>query len=98
MPIYEYKSQLRTNCSYCAPGFDRLEKLLASPLTNCPRCGQVVQRIMSAPRINKSGPSLDPGIIEKHGFTQYKKSGQGVYEKTAGKGPRVITNDGDSEN
>jgi hypothetical protein len=31
--------------------------------------------------------------IEKAGFTQYKKIGKGVYEKTAGKGPGIIKND-----
>ena len=50
-------------------------------------------RQLSAPRIGKSGPSLDRANIEKHGFTQYRRSGQGVYEKTAGKGPDVITDD-----
>ena len=28
-----------------------------------------------------------------HGFTQYKRAGKGVYEKTAGKGPDIITDD-----
>ncbi len=27
--------------------------------------------------------------FSKRGFTQYKRAGNGVYEKTAGKGPQV---------
>ena len=33
--------------------------------------------------------------LEKHGFTQYRKSGKGVYEKSAGKGPAIISDDSD---
>jgi len=35
----------------------------------------------------------NPNHIEKHGFTQYRKVGKGVYEKTAGKGPDYISGD-----
>jgi hypothetical protein len=54
-----------------------------------------VERVLSAPNLTKSDTSLNTDNLEKHGFTQYRKSGKGVYEKTAGKGPNVIS--GDSE-
>ena len=31
--------------------------------------------------------------FSKRGFTQYKKAGGGVYEKTAGDGPQFISGD-----
>lgn len=50
-----------------------------------------MERKISAPNIGGKGPALDEKNIEKHGFTQYKRAGKGVYEKTAGKGPDVIS-------
>jgi putative FmdB family regulatory protein len=91
MPIYEYQPLTDSSCMYCSSGFDRLEKLSVVPLDFCPKCGQAVRRVISAHSVGKSGPSLNPSNLEKHGFTQYQKSSKGVYEKTAGKGPRVIT-------
>ena len=93
MPIYEYRLSQGNGCDYCSEGFEIIRKITEEKLHNCPHCGAAVVRILSAPSLAKSGPSLDPANIEKHGFTQYKKSSKGVYEKTAGKGPRVITDD-----
>ena len=93
MPIYEYRPSGSASCPHCAEGFDAMQKLNDAALTSCPRCGAAVCRQVSAPRIGKTGPSLEPSNLEKHGFTQYRRAGQGVYEKTAGKGPDVITDD-----
>ena len=92
MPIYEYQS-VGDGCEYCSARFDRLQKISDAPLESCPHCEGKVERLISAPNLGNSGPSLSPDNIEKHGFTQYKKSGDGVYEKTAGKGPRTIHRD-----
>lgn len=93
MPIYEYKPKLENGCNFCSEGFELIRKISEPKLLACPQCGVVVERIISAPSLTKSGPSLDPANLEKHGFTQYRKSGKGVYEKTAGKGPNVISDD-----
>jgi len=93
MPIYEYRPVSDASCEHCANGFEAMQKLSEAALSHCPQCGAAVQRQLSAPRIGKAGPSLEPSNLEKHGFTQYKRVGQGVYEKTAGKGPDVITDD-----
>ena len=37
--------------------------------------------------------TLKESNVEKHGFTQYRRAGNGVYEKTAGKGPKFISGD-----
>ena len=93
MPMYEYRASRDKNCEYCADGFESLRKISEPKLEQCPEGGAPVERQISAPNLGGSGPSLDSTNIEKHGFTQYKKSGKGVYEKTAGKGPDVITGD-----
>jgi len=91
MPIYEYVTNSKQHCTYCADGFELLRKISSPTINQCPECGAPVERKISAPNLGGSGPSLDANSIEKHGFTQYKKSGKGVYEKTAGKGPDVIS-------
>jgi len=93
MPIYEYQASGDQQCEYCAGGFELLRKINDTKLNQCPQCGAPVIRKISAPNLGGSGPSMDTANIEKHGFTQYKKSGKGVYEKTAGKGPNVINPD-----
>ena len=93
MPIYEYQSSSEQHCEFCAGGFELLRKASEPELKRCPECSAPVIRKISAPNIGGSGPSLDTANIEKHGFTQYRKSGKGVYEKTAGKGPDVISDD-----
>jgi len=93
MPIYEYQASSDTHCHYCGKGFELLRKLSEPVLQECPKCNAPVERKISAPNIGGSGPSLETSNIEKHGFTQYKRAGKGVYEKTAGKGPKVISGD-----
>ncbi len=93
MPIYEYQPKYEKGCIFCSEGFELMRKISEPTLLVCPQCGVAVERIISAPSLAKSGPSLEPGNLEKHGFTQYRKSGKGVYEKTAGKGPNVISGD-----
>ena len=44
MPIYEYSCQ---NCGR----FEVLQKITASPLTECPKCQGEVQRLISAPAV-----------------------------------------------
>jgi putative FmdB family regulatory protein len=93
MPIYEYKPKLVNHCSFCSQGFEIISKINDAKLLVCPECGADVERVISAPSLAKASPSLDKANLEKHGFTQYKKAEKGVYEKTAGKGPDVITGD-----
>jgi putative FmdB family regulatory protein len=93
MPIYEYQPCGGSRCEFCAGGFELLRKISDPELSQCPECKAPITRRISAPNLGGSGPSLDAANIEKHGFTQYRKSSKGVYEKTAGKGPNVISDD-----
>jgi len=95
MPIYEYRPVKISDCALCTSGFELLRKISDPDLIACPECGAAVERVLSAPNLTKSDTSLDPANVEKHGFTQYRKSGKGVYEKTVGKGPNVISDNSD---
>lgn len=48
MPLYEYQ------CPECGR-FERIQKFADAPLTECPTCGQGVQRLLSAPAIQFKG-------------------------------------------
>ena len=93
MPIYEYRNAGKASCETCANGFEVLQKISDAAISICAKCGATVERIISAPNIARQDTSLERANLEQHGFTQYKKTGKGVYEKTAGKGPNVISED-----
>jgi putative FmdB family regulatory protein len=94
MPIYEYAPLGEAHCLHCADGFDILQRLSDVPLTACPECGAPVARRLSAPNATIGGKHLlKESHAEKHGFTQYRRIGKGIYEKTAGKGPKHISGD-----
>jgi len=91
MPLYEYAPD-SGNCDQCHGRFEVLEAIDARPLTSCPTCGAPCHRVLStfAPQSGKSH-LLSPQNLAAKGFTQYRKAGDGVYEKTAGSGgPDVL--------
>jgi putative FmdB family regulatory protein len=91
MPIYAYQASSESNsCVACISGFEVIQKMRDERLQTCPACGAQVRRVITAPHLTTGTPSLDERNIENHGFTQYRKSEKGVYEKTAGKGPDFI--------
>jgi len=81
---------------YCLGGFDVMQKMSDPVFEHCTYCGAPVKKIIKS--INLQGKTtgspktiLSEKNIAKHGFTQYKKTGKGQYEKTAGKGPDNIS-------
>lgn len=95
MPLYEYE-HLAKDKQPCPTGGERFEcfqAMSAPPLETCPDCGARVRRVLSAPRVHGQASSVQTlsnrNLAEK-GFTKYVKSGDGYYEKKAGKGPDVI--------
>jgi putative FmdB family regulatory protein len=92
MPIFDYQCIGAEGCKRCQPGFEHLERLHAEPLTQCPHCGAPIRRLIGAPALAMGGAHLQKEkTIGEAGFTQYRKIGKGVYEKTVGKGPKVIS-------
>ena len=94
MPFYEYIHDQDPGCPHCRDGFTVLQRLSEQPLATCPECGGAVRRVISPPNVVAGkAHMLKESSIERAGFTQYKKIGKGVYEKTAGKGPGIIKGD-----
>lgn len=91
MPIYVYRAATGRKCPHCVDGFDALQGLNEPAMTGCPECGAPIARVLTAPNLVSPKPSLTEENIGKHGFTQYRKAERGVYEKTVGKGPNVIS-------
>ncbi len=91
MPTYVYAPSGDDQCRYCMNGFERRQKIDAPRLEQCPECGSAVRRVISAPTLARLSPTLTEKKIGDKGFTQYRKLEKGVYEKTVGKGPKIIT-------
>lgn len=94
MPFYTYLAATDESCDKCHDGFDILQRLNSDPLERCPECGNKVKKVISAPNVvsGKAHLTTDKTAAKK-GFTKYKRAGKGVYEKTAGKGPKYISGD-----
>ena len=94
MPIYVYA--IINDDGSEGEAFEVLQDIDEPPLTKHPETGQRVQRILSAPNAPRkwadanAKAQVSPKNLERLGFTQYKKAGGGVYEKTAGTGPNTI--------
>lgn len=95
MPIYEYRCD-NPGCPQHGQRYERLQRLNDDSAAACPACGAAGQRVISAPRVTSGGSHrLKEQHFSKHGFTQYKRLEKGVYEKTAGRGPDIISDPGD---
>lgn len=49
MPLYEYQ------CEPCGHRFEVIQKFSDAPLTECPKCGGPVQKLLSSPAIQFKG-------------------------------------------
>ncbi len=91
MPTYVYEPSGEDHCRYCMNTFERRQRVSDRRLETCPECGSAVRRVITAPSLARPAPNLAEKNIGDKGFTQYRKVEKGVYEKTVGKGPKVIT-------
>lgn len=81
MPIREYQAvDSNQSCEYCRRPFEQLERIEQSSLTQCPRCGSPVRRLISAPSVGGSKSGFD-ARAKAAGFHKLKKLGRGEYEK-----------------
>jgi putative FmdB family regulatory protein len=95
MPIYEYRCD-NTSCASAGERFERLQRLGDEAEVPCPTCAIAATRVISAPSVTMGhGHVLKEKHFSERGFTQYKRLGKGVYEKTAGTGPKIISDPGD---
>ncbi len=49
MPLYEYQ------CDACSHRFEVIQKFSDAPIETCPKCGGVVQKLLSSPAIQFKG-------------------------------------------
>ncbi len=80
--------------------FEVVQPISEAPLTEHPETGEPVRRVIQPVFIGGQWTESsmhrrmkDDKKLDRLGFTKYVKSGDGVYEKRAGKGPNVITRD-----
>ncbi len=88
MPLYDFAPR-SGKCSLCKGRFEAFQRMGEKPLASCPQCGKPCERLVSAATITGRYSTSDSRVKEL-GMTKYKKAGDGVYEKTAGRGPNVI--------
>ena len=88
MPIYEYEPT-EHECLMCPGRVAAIQGVDEPPLSYCPDCGLPVKRVISTASFKVSkASSLDKA--GQRGFTTFKKSQTGVWEKQSGEGPDVI--------
>ncbi len=81
MPIREYAAvDPKKACNHCRDGFEVVEQIETPALEICPECGAKIVRQLSAPRVGRSESGLHDRA-KNAGFTTYKKTGKGEYEK-----------------
>lgn len=98
MPLYVYE-HLDNNGNPTGETSEFVQPITADPFSQHPETGQPIRRVITAPYIpgdysdtKMSAAAKDDKKLDRMGFTKYVKSGDGVYEKRAGKGPRTIVN------
>jgi putative FmdB family regulatory protein len=93
MPLYDFECS-NASCVNATTTIEMFAKSAEVDAQCCPLCNALLKRVISAANSAIGQSHL---LKEKHfserGFTQYKKIGGGVYEKTAGDGPRYISGD-----
>ncbi|MBL8064372.1 MAG: zinc ribbon domain-containing protein [Chthonomonadaceae bacterium] len=94
MPVYEYE-HIWDDCELCDYRFGVVQAVDEAPLEFCPSCGLNVRRVVSQISVVKSY-TFDADKAAKKGFTTWKKSGIGTWEKIAGSGVDMIVGDPDS--
>ena len=102
MPWYLYEVVLEETdeAGEPEPGqrFEVWQRADDPPLERHPTHGLPVRRVITSPRIagfhheSKEKARLEDRNLERKGFAKYVKTDEGVYERTAGPGPKRIRN------
>jgi putative FmdB family regulatory protein len=80
MPIYVYEL-CEGECKICDGSFELLQPLDREPCKMCPLCRKPVRRIISGVSTPKLTKPLSVTDAKKAGFTIYKRSSKGEYER-----------------
>jgi hypothetical protein len=88
MPIYVYE-HVYDRCPISGDVFEVIQGSDEEPLRYCPGCGLEVRRTVGPVNI-KLTPRFDPERAARRGFTTWRKTGDGQWEKLAGSGVDAI--------
>ena len=94
MPTYVY--QVISEDGSEGETFEVVQKMSDPPLKAHPETGQPVQRVIQPPNLptqwseSATRQKLSDKNLDRLGFTKYQRTGKGIFEKKAGKGPRTI--------
>lgn len=81
MPLYRYRP-VNGPCRLCGDGYEVFQKEDVGNLMDCSKCGLKMERItghhVHSPKILKP---LSISDAKQSGFTVYRKSSQGEYER-----------------
>ncbi len=97
MPIYVY--EVVTPDGESGEIFEVFQSMSEDALTEHPETKSPVRRVILAPHVGgRHSDAADKRMLSDDnlgakGFTKYVKTGDGQYEKTAGKGPSSISKD-----
>lgn len=98
MPTYVY--EVISEADQPPVRFEVVQGIHDEPLATHPETGEPVRRVLLPPNIGGRWSDgamhrrvSDDKKLDRLGFTKYVKAGDGYYEKTAGKGPDVISRD-----
>ncbi|MDA3925248.1 MAG: zinc ribbon domain-containing protein [Kiritimatiellae bacterium] len=81
MPVYDYEAkESQKSCPYCKDGFEIVQFMKDKRLDKCPKCGNSIIKLITAPAIGRSKSKLDDRA-KNAGFTKLKKVSKGEYEK-----------------
>ena len=89
MPRYDYEHIDQENLT-CDDPFEVVQSMSEDALTVCPVCGKPVRKLISKPSFIM-GVDVSPDSAAKKGFTTYRKTGKGTYEKAGGEGPNTLS-------
>ena len=90
MPTYVYRVVRPAGSPGDEPEetFEVMQRMSDPPLTRHPETGEPVERVICPPQIGKGAQTNRQ--IGAAGFTKYKKTSDGKYERQAGSGPKII--------
>jgi len=74
MPTYEYRSvDSEKSCDHCKAGFEIIQRMTESPLTQCPRCKNAIYRVLFAPTVMIKG---SPVTETDRKIREYEREGK----------------------
>ncbi|HTV02710.1 MAG TPA: FmdB family zinc ribbon protein [Luteitalea sp.] len=80
MPLYEYE------CENCSHRFEVIQKFSDAPLTECPKCGGPVRKLLSSPAIQFKGSGWYITDYAKKNSTGAGATGKSESSATSEKG------------